>query len=77
MRSRASQAASRRIRLGRRRRVGREQRGEPRRGLIAERVYIDPDEFPRWCAARGLDLDADARMAFASEAVARKYGNLG
>jgi len=44
-------------------------------GIIVERVYIDPDGFARWCAARGMDIDADARKRFASEAVARKYRN--
>mgnify|MGYP000987374674 FL=1 len=44
-------------------------------GQIAEKVYLDPAEFSRWCGARGLDIDSDARMAFANEAVALKYRN--
>ncbi|MCU7839752.1 MAG: hypothetical protein KZQ94_10300 [Candidatus Thiodiazotropha sp. (ex Troendleina suluensis)] len=46
-----------------------------RQGNIAEKVYIDPDTFPAWCASRGLDVDAKARMAYASEVVAQKYRN--
>lgn len=44
-------------------------------GHIVEKVYIDPDTFPAWCRARGLDIDADARMRFANEAVIVKYRN--
>jgi hypothetical protein len=29
-----------------------------RDGAIVERVYIDPDSFPGWCAVRGMDIDA-------------------
>lgn len=43
-------------------------------GGIAERVMIDPDEFPAWCRGRGLDIDSEARKRFAAAAVARKYG---
>lgn len=46
-------------------------------GIVAERVYLDPRGFPDWCRARGLDVDADARMRFASEAVATRYRNQG
>lgn len=42
-------------------------------GMVVEKVYLDPDEFPRWCEARGLDIDAKARTRFANEAVAAKY----
>lgn len=44
-------------------------------GHIAEKVYIEPDEFTRWCASNGLDINANARTRFAGEAVARKYQN--
>lgn len=44
-------------------------------GHIVEKVYIDPDTFPDWCATRGLNVDANARIRFASEAVARMYSN--
>jgi hypothetical protein len=46
-----------------------------RQGTIAERVYLDPTEFAGWCVARGLKIDAAARMNFAAEAVVRKYRN--
>lgn len=36
------------------------------------RVDIDPLEFPKWCAARGLKLVAASRSRYASE-VGRKY----
>lgn len=29
-------------------------------------VDIDPDEFPRWCKAKGLQLNAEARNQYAS-----------
>jgi hypothetical protein len=28
------------------------------------KVIIDPDEFPKWCAANGRNIDADARKAY-------------
>lgn len=30
------------------------------------RVEVRPEKFVAWCAERGLDVDADARMQFAS-----------
>ena len=42
-------------------------------GTIVEKVYIDPETFPDWCRNRGLDIDANARTAFSSEMVRRKY----
>jgi hypothetical protein len=57
------------------RRVEQAEKEFKRQGTIAERVYLDPKEFAGWCAARGLDIDAAARMRFAAEAVARKYRN--
>lgn len=44
------------------------ERDIQRLGGIAIRAQIDPDAFVRWCAARGLNVDADARSQFASEA---------
>lgn len=44
-----------------------------RQGLIVEKVYIDPDTFPAWCRARGLNIDAKARVEFANDFVGRKY----
>lgn len=31
------------------------------------RVYIDPQQFVAWCAIRGLNVDAEARMKFVSD----------
>lgn len=50
------------------------ERGFKAEGLIVERVYIDLDTFPDWCLARGKRIDAQARIDFASEFVAKKYG---
>lgn len=36
------------------------------KGIRVVCVDIDPDEFPRWCKAEGLQLDADARMRYAN-----------
>ena len=33
---------------------------------IVVRAYIDPETFPDWCRARGLNVDAKARMEFAN-----------
>ncbi len=43
-----------------------------RDGHAFQKVYIDPDTFPAWCAARGMNIDAEARTLFASEFVSRK-----
>lgn len=43
-------------------------------GIVVEKVNIDPLTFPDWCRARGLNVDAQARTAFANETAARKYG---
>jgi hypothetical protein len=37
-----------------------------REGFITIEVNIDPDTFPGWCAARGLNVDAKARTEFAA-----------
>lgn len=42
-------------------------------GFFVARAYIDPKTFPSWCAERGLNVDASARMQFASECVYREY----
>jgi hypothetical protein len=41
-------------------------------GLGVEKAYIDPVAFPEWCGAHGMEMDAQARMAFATECAARK-----
>jgi hypothetical protein len=57
------------------RRAGRTEKEFKRQGTIADRVYLDPAEFAGWCVARGLNIEAAARMSFATEAVAGKYRN--
>jgi hypothetical protein len=58
-----------------RHRAEKAERELERQGMIAERVYLDPAEFAGWCAARGMKVDAAARMNFATEAVTLKYQN--
>lgn len=43
------------------------QRDAERQGHIVIRAVIDPDDFPVWCRARGLNVDAEARIRFANE----------
>jgi hypothetical protein len=38
-------------------------------GQAFQKVYIDPDTFPAWCAEMGLNIDSKARVRFANEAV--------
>jgi hypothetical protein len=57
------------------RRAEKAEREFERQGTISERVYVDPAEFAGWCAARGLKIDAAARMNFAAQVVAGKYRN--
>jgi hypothetical protein len=40
-----------------------------RNGQAFQKVYIDPDTFPAWCASRGIDIDAKARTRFSAEGV--------
>jgi len=35
-------------------------------GRVVFCIEIDPDDFPKWCRAEGLELDATARNRFAS-----------
>lgn len=42
---------------------------------LVEKIYIDPESFPDWCAKRGMNTNAEARTTFANESVAKKYGN--
>lgn len=41
-------------------------------GHIVEKVFIIPGEFSAWCAAKGKRLNAESRIAFVNEAVAKK-----
>jgi hypothetical protein len=44
-----------------------------RQGIETHKVYIDPEEFPAWCKANGLNIDSKARIRFANETVAKMY----
>ena len=44
-----------------------------REGLIVDKVYLRPDEFPAWCAAKAMGLNSSARNQYAAEFVQRKY----
>ena len=44
-------------------------------GYIVERVYIDPDTFPDWCAREGVTVDRQGRNKFVATTVSRKYRN--
>jgi hypothetical protein len=52
-----------------------------RAGHIVVRAFIDPETFPDWCRARGLDIDTQARNRFAAEiaeeTVERSHGEAG
>jgi hypothetical protein len=43
-----------------------------RRGHVVLRAIVDPEIFPVWCKARGLNIDAEARTKFASEVAGRQ-----
>lgn len=44
-----------------------------REGKFVVRVPLRADEFVAWCQARGLHVDAQARMQFANVGAAEKY----
>lgn len=46
-----------------------------REGHIIVRAYIDPETFPDWCNARGLNLDAQARTHYANTIAAERAGS--
>lgn len=52
-----------------------------RNGEIVVRAFIDPETFPDWCRARGLNIDAKARNLFAAtvakETAERSHGEVG
>jgi hypothetical protein len=43
------------------------ERSQKAAGRRVVRVILDPETFPAWCAARGLNVDAKGRTAFAAE----------
>jgi hypothetical protein len=44
-------------------------------GHVVERVRIDPDTFPDWCATHGTTPGRQGRKMFVAAAVAEKYGD--
>jgi hypothetical protein len=42
-------------------------------GLTVKKVNINPETFPAWCEAKGLNIDAKARIIFADDYIAWKY----
>jgi hypothetical protein len=42
-------------------------------GHVVIKANIDPDTFPEWCRARGLEMNAHARTAFGNECAAEHY----
>ena len=44
-----------------------------RQGLKAIKVVITPDEIQKYCAAKGVDIDAKARTSFANEKLYAMY----
>jgi hypothetical protein len=44
-------------------------------GHLTERIYIDPETFPDWCADHRLGLNQEARQRFAGSMIAQKHRN--
>ncbi|MDR1661233.1 MAG: hypothetical protein LBR95_02225 [Azoarcus sp.] len=44
-----------------------------RSGHTVVRARIDPETFPDWCRARGLNVDAQARIEFSRNAALERY----
>jgi hypothetical protein len=44
------------------------------RGIVVERVYLDPDTFASWCLANGYSTGRDGRVAYGAEMAHQKYG---
>ena len=38
-----------------------------RQGLIVAKALVDPETFPDWCRARGMEMDKHARMKYGME----------
>jgi len=45
-----------------------------RAGHVVERVFIDPETFPRWCRQNGVGADRESRGRYAAEIAEQKYG---
>lgn len=44
-------------------------------GNLVVRAHIRPVEFAEWCRARGHDVDAQGRLAFANWTAKQAHGN--
>ena len=42
-------------------------------GLVVVKAYIDPNTFPEWCRANGMEMNAKARMRFANDCAAEHH----
>jgi hypothetical protein len=42
---------------------------------IMDRVYIDPIQFPKWCADQGTMTGRQGRKMFVAAAMKEKFGN--
>lgn len=51
------------------------ERGLQSKGHTTVRVVIDPKTFPAWCRKRGLNIDSEARRAFANAGAYRQTWN--
>jgi hypothetical protein len=43
-----------------------------KRGNVAEKVIVNPDDFVAWCRANGRQIERNARAQFAAELLTRK-----
>jgi hypothetical protein len=43
-------------------------------GHIVDRVYIDPIQFPKWCADHGIPTGRQGRRLFVAAAIKEKFG---
>jgi hypothetical protein len=42
-------------------------------GHVVVKAYIDPDTFPKWCQAHGLEMNAKARTRFGNDCAAEHF----
>lgn len=42
------------------------------KGIAAEKVIVDPDEFMRWCEARSKPVHRDVRAQYAAEMLMKR-----
>lgn len=48
-----------------------------KRGQVTLKVHLKPDAFRAFCAARGLKIDAQARLAYVNEMAVKLYREQG